>query len=216
MLSDLIMKTVIRSTIHWQYFHRGTNPLLTEDKDEFMIIEDDMEDYYQIKKEDDMEDSSMPVPPGYGRKDIQPLQLHDETPISISAKKKKIIIIINDEPPISAIKDKKISDETPILYAAKNGILEMVEGILDNFPMAIHDETSEGKNIVLLAAEYRQTHVYELLIRKRNLWKESMFQKLDKKGNSALHLAATLGEQKTGLIPGAALQMQWEIKWYEV
>ena len=176
------MKAVIRSTIHWQYFHRGTNPLLTEDKDEFMIIEDDMECYYQIKKEDVMEDSSMPVPPGYSRKDIQPLQLRDET---------------------------------PILHAAKNGISEMVEGILYNFPMAIHDETSEGKNIVLLAAEYRQTHVYELF-RKRNLRKESMFQKLDKKGNSALHLAATLGEQKTGLIPGAALQMQWEIKWYEV
>ena len=185
MLSDLIIKTVIRSTIHGQYFHRGTNPLLTEDKDEFVIIEDDMED------------SSTSVPPEYIWKDIHPLQLHDETPIS-------------------AIKIKnKISYETPILYAAKNGILEMVEGILDYFPMAIHDETSEGKNIVLLAAEYRQTQVYELF-RKRNLRKESMFQKLDKKGNSALHLAATLGEQKTGLIPGAALQMQWEIKWYEV
>ncbi|KAL4604570.1 hypothetical protein ACB092_10G202000 [Castanea dentata] len=190
MLSDLIMKTVIRSTIHWQYFHRGTNPLLTED---------------------DMEDGSISVPPEYIWKDIQPPQLHGETPISA---KKNNKIKINDKPPISAIKNKKISDETPILYAAKNGILEMVEGILDYFPMAIHDETSEGKNIVLLAAEYRQTQVYELF-RKRNLRKESMFQKLDKNGNSALHLAATLGEQKTGLIPGAALQMQWEIKWYE-
>lgn len=195
MLSDLIMKTVIRSTSHGLYFHRGTNPLLTEDKDEFVIIEDEMEG------------SSTSGPPEYIWKDIQPPQLQDETPMS--AKK------MNGEPPISAIKNKKISDETPILYAAKNGILEMVEGILDYFPMAIHDESSEGKNIVLLAAEYRQTHVYELFC-KRNLWKESMFHKLDKKGNSALHLAATLGEQKTGLIPGAALQMQWEIKWYEV
>ncbi|KAK7853940.1 hypothetical protein CFP56_034115 [Quercus suber] len=200
MLSDSIMNTVIGSTIHGQYFHRGTNPLLTEDKDEFMIIEDDMED------------SSTPEPPEYIWKDIQPLQPHDEIPISAIKIKNKNKI--NDEPPISAIKNKKTSDETPILYAAKNGILEVVEGILDYFPMAIHDETSEGKNIVLLAAEYRQTQVYELF-RKRNFRKESMFQKLDKKGNSALHLAATLGEQTTGLIPGAALQMQWEIKWYE-
>ncbi|XP_030946128.1 ankyrin repeat-containing protein ITN1-like [Quercus lobata] len=45
--------------------------------------------------------------------------------------------------------------------------------------------------------------------------KQSLFQKLDNEGNSALHLAATPSEQKSGLIPGAALQMQWEIKWYE-
>ncbi|GLT52967.1 hypothetical protein SLA2020_262700 [Shorea laevis] len=33
--------------------------------------------------------------------------------------------------------------------------------------------------------------------------------------NSALHLAANLGDYKPWLIPGAALQMQWEIKWFE-
>ena len=150
MLSDLIIKTVIRSTIQGQYFDRRTNPLLTEETDAFEVIEEYWKD-----------------------------------------------------------------DETPILSAAKNGILEMVERILCYFPMAIHDENRDGKNIVLLAAQYRQTQVYELL-RKTNLRKESIFQKLDKNGNSALHLAATLEEQKTGLIPGAALQMQWEIKWYEV
>ena len=91
----------------------------------------------------------------------------------------------------------------------------MVERILRRFPMAIHDETSEGKNIVMLAAEYRQTQVYELFCR-RHLRIERMFHKLDNRGNSALHLAAKQIEQKTGLIPGAALQMQWEIKWHEV
>ncbi|KAK9983002.1 hypothetical protein SO802_032527 [Lithocarpus litseifolius] len=108
----------------------------------------------------------------------------------------------------------QVNEETSILYAAKNGIIEMVEGILDKYPMAIHDETKEGKNIVLLAAEYRQTQVYELF-RKGKFQKQSLFQKLDNEGNSALHLAATPSEQKSGLIPGAALQMQWEIKWYE-
>ncbi|KAL4604577.1 hypothetical protein ACB092_10G202200 [Castanea dentata] len=104
--------------------------------------------------------------------------------------------------------------ETPILSAAKNGITEMVMGILRRFPMAIHDETRDGKNIVLLAAKHRRTQVYELF-RKSHLPIESIFHKLDKNGNSALHLAAELREQKSGLIPGAALQMQWEIKWYE-
>ena len=109
----------------------------------------------------------------------------------------------------------EVEKETPILSAAKNGIKEIVMGILHKFPMAIHDETRNGKNIVLLAAEYRRTQVYELF-RKSHLRIESMFHKLDNEGSSALHLAAKQTEQKTGLVPGAALQMQWEIKWYKV
>nr|XP_023881214.1 uncharacterized protein LOC111993574 [Quercus suber] len=118
---------------------------------------------------------------------------------------------INSDSDVSKSKDHI---QPPILSAAKNGIIEMVERILRKFPMAIHDETSDGKNIVMLAAEYRQTQVYELF-RKSHIRIESMFHKLDNVGNSALHLAAKQIEQKTGLIPGAALQMQWEIKWYE-
>ncbi|KAM1057877.1 hypothetical protein ACFX2A_031766 [Malus domestica] len=104
--------------------------------------------------------------------------------------------------------------ESPILIAAKNGVTEMVEKILELFPVAIHDMNTEKKNIVLLAVEYRQPHVYKLLL-KRNILKESVFSRVDHKGNSALHLAAKLGEHKPWLISGAALQMQWEIKWYE-
>lgn len=108
--------------------------------------------------------------------------------------------------------DKK---ETAILIAAKNGVTEMVEKILELFPVAIHDMNAEKKNTVLLAVENRQPHVYKLLL-KRNILKESVFRKLDKDGNSALHLAATLGGYKPWMIPGSALQMQWEIKWYQV
>ena len=70
--------------------------------------------------------------------------------------------------------------------------------------MAIHDVTSEGKNIVLLAVESRQPQVYQLLLESR-LLKDTMLQKLDDKGNKSCWL-----------IPGAALQMQWELKWYEL
>ncbi|XP_065862828.1 uncharacterized protein [Euphorbia lathyris] len=104
--------------------------------------------------------------------------------------------------------------ETPILVAAKMGVTEIVDKILDLFPMAIQDLDSEKKNAVLLAVEHRQTDVYILLLKKEIL-KESVFRQLDKHGNSALHLAAKLGDYKPRLIPGAALQMQWEIKWYK-
>ncbi|RZC80755.1 hypothetical protein C5167_043334 [Papaver somniferum] len=104
--------------------------------------------------------------------------------------------------------------ETPILIAAKMGVTEMVEKILDKFPVAIQDINWERKNVVLLAVENRQPHVYRLLL-KRKILLESVFRKLDNKGNSALHLAATLGEYRPWLIPGAALQMQWEIRWYK-
>jgi ankyrin repeat protein len=105
--------------------------------------------------------------------------------------------------------------DTPILIAAKNGITEIVEKILEDFPFAIHDVNIEKKNMVLLAVEHRQPHIYQLLLKRKNR-KDNEFQVVDNEGNSALHLAATLGGYKPWLIPGAALQMQWEIKWYEV
>ncbi|KAM1805363.1 hypothetical protein ACFX12_031124 [Malus domestica] len=110
--------------------------------------------------------------------------------------------------------NKTPRQETPILIAAKNGVTELVEKILERFPVAVHDTNTEKKNIVLLAVEYRQPHVYKLLM-KRDILKESVFGRVDHEGNSALHLAAKLGDHKPWLIPGAALQMQWEIKWYE-
>ncbi|KAK8498881.1 hypothetical protein V6N12_044614 [Hibiscus sabdariffa] len=101
--------------------------------------------------------------------------------------------------------------ETPILIAAKSGITEMVDEILQRFPVVIHETNTEKKNIVLLAVENRQPHVYELLL-KKNIMKDSVFRAVDHNGNSALHLAAMLGDHRPWLIPGAALQMQWEIK----
>ncbi|KAK4855443.1 hypothetical protein QYF36_007399 [Acer negundo] len=104
-------------------------------------------------------------------------------------------------------------EETPLLIAAKMGVAEMVEKILDKFPVAIQDTNSENKNIVLLAVENRQTGIYQILMNRKILG-DSVFRQLDNQGNSALHLAATFGEYRPWLIPGAALQMQWEIKWY--
>ncbi|KAL3570451.1 hypothetical protein D5086_027700 [Populus alba] len=53
--------------------------------------------------------------------------------------------------------------------------------------------------------------------RKKNEELDRIFLQVDDQGNSARHLAAaTIGDYKPWRIPGAALQLQWEIKWYKV
>ena len=103
--------------------------------------------------------------------------------------------------------------ETPILVAAKNGSTEIVEKIVELYPESILDVDVMGKNAVMLAAEYRQTQLYEKLV-SRKLLDERAFREVDHEGNSALHLAATLSDYQPYRF--AALQMQWEIKWYKV
>ncbi|KAI9110464.1 hypothetical protein K1719_018330 [Acacia pycnantha] len=85
-----------------------------------------------------------------------------------------------------------ITIDTPLMIAAKNGVVEMVERILELFPSTIKDVNAEGKNIVLLAVEYMQTEVFRFLCKQKWL-SQSLFGQVDKEGNNALHLAASLG-----------------------
>ena len=94
------------------------------------------------------------------------------------------------------------------------GILEMVKQILDAVPEAINDLDWDGKNVLMVAAENRQIGVFDFLIQRK--LPEYVFHDLDCQGNSVLHSAANLRPEQTWSIPDAALQMQWEIKWYEV
>ncbi|KAK4387990.1 hypothetical protein Sango_2405600 [Sesamum angolense] len=107
-------------------------------------------------------------------------------------------------------KNEKEKDQNK---STKMGIPEMVEKILSTFPIAIQDIDSYGKNVLLLAAENRQTSVFYYLLKME--FPEYIFHQVDDEGNSILHLAAKLGDHQPWRIPGAALQMQWEIKWYK-
>ncbi|XP_060170977.1 ankyrin repeat-containing protein ITN1-like [Lycium barbarum] len=93
------------------------------------------------------------------------------------------------------------------------GILEMVKKILKEFPIAIQDTDSEKKNLLLLAVEHRQTEVYNWLIGEK--YPEHVFYKVDKEGNNAMHLAAKFQQLDVWRIPGSALQLQGERKWYK-
>ncbi|CAL1354153.1 unnamed protein product [Linum trigynum] len=56
-----------------------------------------------------------------------------------------------------------MSKETPILIAAKMGVKEVVQKIMETFPIAIHDLDSDNKNVVLLAVENKHVQVFKML-----------------------------------------------------
>jgi hypothetical protein len=117
--------------------------------------------------------------------------------------------------------EKEINKKmTPFLVAAKNGIVEMVNEILIKIPSAIHNTNSRKENVLLVAVKYRQPLIVETLRRikhsKPELW-NNLILAVDVEENTVLHLGAqALGGDKPWQIAGAALQMMWDIKWFQV
>ncbi|KAK4263368.1 hypothetical protein QN277_028790 [Acacia crassicarpa] len=113
-------------------------------------------------------------------------------------------------------KEESDEKESAFFIAARNGVLEMLEKIMNDKPGSIHETNWQGQNVLQVAVECRQPHVFNLFIKrlgKERIWK-ALVQNLDNEGNTILHLAAKLSHDKPWHIPGAALQMQWEIKWF--
>ncbi|KAK7276507.1 hypothetical protein RIF29_17647 [Crotalaria pallida] len=148
-------------------------------------------------------------------------------------KKKLLMMTVTDDKDGSAYKieitkkgtsnenqeNKPDPKETPFLVAAKNGIVEMVNEILNQIPSAIHNTNSKNENVLLVAVINRQPLVVETIrMRMRNkkeVW-NNLLLVLDDDENTMLHLAAhALGENKPWQIAGSALQMVWDIKWFQ-
>ena len=105
--------------------------------------------------------------------------------------------------------------DTTFLTAGKHGIVEIVAIILELSPISLYDITSVGrKNILLVAVENRQPKIVKRLQREK-LWSNLVLGK-DTEGNTILHLAAKASTYKPWRIPGSAMQMLWDIKWYQV
>ncbi|XP_058093535.1 ankyrin repeat-containing protein ITN1-like [Magnolia sinica] len=137
------------------------------------------------------------------RKNVVSVKMHSTQPNDY-----KLTMAMEEES-----KEGEDKHETPILVAARMGVKEMVQTILKLYPMAIQLINPKGKNVVLLAVENRQPNVYKFLLDK--YYNERVFNMIDYDGNTALHLAARYGKNRPWLIHGAALQLQWEIKWYK-
>ena len=111
--------------------------------------------------------------------------------------------------------DKK---ETTYLTAAKNGIVEIVTKLRSVIPSVVHETNSNNENVLLVAVKNRQTNVVKVLRKKLDpkLF-HSLILGVDNRENTVLHLAAgTTNTERTWQIAGAAMQMMWDVKWYQV
>jgi len=111
-----------------------------------------------------------------------------------------------------------VMKDNPFLDAARNGIIEMVNEILIKISNAILSTNSSKQNVLLVAVKYRQLLLVENLRMitnsKPELW-NSLILAMDEDENTVLHLAAEAVD-KPWQIAGPALQMMWDIKWFQV
>ncbi|XP_054783933.1 uncharacterized protein LOC129290892 [Prosopis cineraria] len=111
---------------------------------------------------------------------------------------------------------KRRGTDTAMLVAAKNGVMEIIEKIVELFPGAIHDLNEDKKNMYsVIGCRIQATSRVPVLAEEEYLQRKPIPSSGHGYGNSALRLAATLRDHKPWLIPGQALQMQWELKWYK-
>lgn len=122
----------------------------------------------------------------------------------------KEIKSLNDSTAYSSLYEK------PILDAAKLGIHEVVEKIVDVFPDAVYSKDEDNHYLFEVAVLNRCENVFNLIYQTSE-YKQYATLLIDNNGNSILHLAARLAPpDKLNLVSGAALQMQSEIQWFKV
>ncbi|KAJ9168040.1 hypothetical protein P3X46_019615 [Hevea brasiliensis] len=103
----------------------------------------------------------------------------------------------------------------PFLLAAELGIYEIMEEIMESFPHAIWFSDNENHNLFHIAVMNRQENVFNLLYQISD-YKHRLLVSEDIFGNNILHLAGKLAPQhRLNLISGAALQMQYELRWFK-
>ncbi|KAH7838586.1 hypothetical protein Vadar_028669 [Vaccinium darrowii] len=102
-----------------------------------------------------------------------------------------------------------------LLTAAKLGIHEVMEEIVESFPNLLWVKDKENLNIFQIAVKERHANVFNLIYQMGDYRKVLVHLK-DDSGNNLLHLAGRLGTNKNKPVSGAALQMQRELQWFQV
>ena len=117
---------------------------------------------------------------------------------------------------LEALKAYRSLAKCPLLVAAKLGIHEIIEEIVNSFPRAILAKDSEDRNIFQLVVIKHHENVFNLLYQMGE-YKQYITRLEDNNGNTLLHLVGNQAPiEKLNVVPGAALQIQRELQWFKV
>ncbi|KAF5478970.1 hypothetical protein F2P56_005487 [Juglans regia] len=105
--------------------------------------------------------------------------------------------------------------EYAIIKAVENGIFEVASEMLKADPDLEWTFDGQKRNLLMLGVLHRQAKICSLLIGLDLNKALACYE--DRETNGILHMAGMSGESRTMLnrIPGAALQMQRELQWFE-
>ncbi|XAR65697.1 hypothetical protein NMG60_11009887 [Bertholletia excelsa] len=99
--------------------------------------------------------------------------------------------------------------------AAKKGIAEIVEGILNKYPLAIEHIDAKGRSLLHVAVQYREMHIFDL-VEKRKAFMRWLLNKIDYNGNSILHMVGIKADDnKVEDMRSPALLLREDLLLYE-
>ncbi|KAG5547051.1 hypothetical protein RHGRI_012922 [Rhododendron griersonianum] len=121
----------------------------------------------------------------------------------------KEIVILNDLSMYDLLETKLV------VNAARLGIHEVVEEIVESIPKLAWARDSECRSIYQRAVIERHENIFNLIYQMSD-HKHTVSMSIDESGNNILHIAGQLAPlYKLNLVSGAALQMQRELQWFK-
>ncbi|XP_059437027.1 ankyrin repeat-containing protein NPR4-like [Corylus avellana] len=109
----------------------------------------------------------------------------------------------------------RTSNYIPLLIAASEGIVEIVNEILQVYPQAIEHVTKDEENILHVAIKYRQMEIFRRVKKMKIIRDCRLVSRIDNRGYTILHHVADTEKYDGGNKAGPALQLQAELKWLE-
>ncbi|MCL7042875.1 hypothetical protein MKW94_022546, partial [Papaver nudicaule] len=98
--------------------------------------------------------------------------------------------------------------------ATIHGIVELFDSLAASNPSMLHFEDDDGRSLIQIATLRRQENIFRYISQLGQMYQN--INSRDRDGNNILHSAGSwMPSPQLDKVPGAALQMQREIQWYQ-